>query len=207
MVAKNVKVFTHSWRPARAGPALDERRLGQLRDRGGARPAAGRQDRRRAEGRVRRIQPGVAHLGDHQALQRLRLLPHQPQRQAHQHGPGALAAEQERDQGRGVRGVLQVPGPRLRRAAAAAALQRRRPALDQRPALRPEGKPREARARPHRAGRRALLPQGADRRPAEGPPAGVAALPQGRRRQRGPARSTSPARRCRTARSWRSWAG
>jgi TNF receptor-associated protein 1 len=163
MVAKTVKVYTHSWRESEPGllwtsdgPAATPSRR--------PRRAPRQQDRRRAEGRVRRVQPGVPRQGDPRALQRLRLLPDQPERQARQHGPGPLAAQQERDQGGGVRGVLQVPGPRLREAPPAPALQRRRPALDQRPPLRPEGQHREDGPLAPRAGGRPLLPQGPDRR-------------------------------------------
>ena len=74
MVAKTVKVYTHSWRTAEPGHAVDQRRRGQLRDRGGRGRAAGLQDRRRAQGRVLRVQPGLADPGDHRALQRLRLV-------------------------------------------------------------------------------------------------------------------------------------
>ena len=87
--------------------------------------------------------------------------------------------------------------------APAPAFQRRRPARHQRPALRPEGKHREARLRAHRAVRRALLPQGPDRRQAE-----RTCCPSGCASSRASSiartsRSTSRARRCRTRRSSR----
>jgi TNF receptor-associated protein 1 len=117
MVAKSVKVYSHSWKGRRTRSRLVERRLRQLRDRGGCRCRARHEDRHRAEGRLRRIRHRGPHQGHRRALQRLRILPDQPRRQARQHRPGPLAALEERDQGRGIHRVLQVPGPRLRRPA------------------------------------------------------------------------------------------
>ena len=136
MVAKTVKVYTHSWREAEPG-------LLWTSDGAGSYAIEESPGERRGCKIVVELKDECAEFSqewrvkrDPRALQRLRLLPDQPERQADQHGPGPLAARQERDQGGGVRRVLQVPGPRHREAPPAPALQRRRAALDQRAALR-----------------------------------------------------------------------
>jgi hypothetical protein len=185
MVAKSVKVYSHSWHPGEPGHVWTS-------DGSGSYEIEESEGERRGAKIVIELKDDCGDFAQDwkvkEILERYSafVLPDQPQRQTHQHRPGALAAQQERDQGRGVHRVLQVPGPRLRRARACACTSRPTPRFPSTPCSSSRRKTPRSSASPASNRGRPLLPQGPDRRQAEGPAARVAAFPQGRRGQRGP---------------------
>jgi TNF receptor-associated protein 1 len=186
MVAKSVKVYSPLLARQRARPRLDQRRLRQLRDRGSRGPAPRREDRHRAQGRLREfaqewkvkeilerysafvsfpINLNGKRINTVQALWLRNKNEIKDEEYTEFYKFQAHAFDEPRS-------ALHFSAPTPRSRSTRSSSCRRRT-------------PRSSASRV-RARRVALLPQGPDRRQAQGPAARVAALPEGRRRQRGP---------------------
>ena len=115
MVAKQVTVLSRSYAPEEQGWRWTSEGAGGYEIEPAADLPRGTQDHRcELKDDAKEFAKAEDHRAHHPALLELRPVPHRAERQAAQHRPGHLGAQQERDQGRGIQRVLPVRRPRPR---------------------------------------------------------------------------------------------